>query len=246
MKNKKISIIISTLNTEKYVEKCLKSIQNQNYKNLEIIIIDDYSTDNTWKIVEKIAKKDKRMIIRKNEKLQGLAHNRNIGLELSTGEYIGFIDSDDYIAEDYYEKMVQKLENEKADICICDMNVIYENTGVSTKVPCGGKNKVDFINNGLAASCCNKLFKKEIIKYQFSDGKLNEDLAVIFPALIEAKKIAYEDSVSYNYVQRNNSLQNAKISDKRFDIFYGVDLTLERIKDCQDYKEISETIQVKS
>lgn len=242
-KNNKISIIVSAYNTEKYIEKCILSLLNQKYENIEIIIINDNSKDKTWDVIKNIAKDNNKIVAINNKENHGLSYNRNMGLKKSTGDYIGFIDSDDYISDDYYEKMLNKMLKENADICVCDMNLVYEKNDTSLTVACGGKERIDFINKGLAASCCNKLFKKDIItSYQFSEGKVNEDLAVVLPIVIKSNKVAYENSVAYNYVQRENSIQNSKITDKRFDIFYGVDLTLDRIKDVDNYKEYADSI----
>lgn len=235
----KISIIVSAYNTEKYLEKCINSILNQSYKNIELLIVNDCSTDNTKEIIEKYAKKDERVIFIDNKENKGLSYSRNEALRKSTGNYIGYIDSDDYIDINYYESLLNSLIKTKSDIAICDINLLYENTGKSERVACGNnKNEsIDFINNGLAASVCNKLFKREVIeKYSFSEGKVNEDLAVTLPLLAEYKCV-YNDEAMYNYVQRDNSIQNSKISDKRFDIFYGVDLTIERLNNINAPKE---------
>ena len=247
MKNKeKISIIVAVYNTEKYVEKTLISLLNQTYKNIEIIVIDDKSTDNSNKIIKKIMKQDDRIKLIENEKNSGLSYSRNIGLKNSTGDYIGYIDSDDYISENYYESLINNMLKNKADLGICDMKIVYEfdnNKEVVSHCCDADCTKLGVINSGLAASACNKLFKKELIsKYEFSVGKVNEDLAVVLPAVINAKKISYSDDCFYYYIQRNNSIQNSKFTKKRFDIFYGVDLTLERIKGCKDYKQISDAI----
>lgn len=241
--NKKISIIISAYNTEKYIEKCISSITNQTYKDLEIIVIDDASSDDTLKRLKNI--KDKRLKILINKENSGLSFSRNKGIEESTGDYVSFIDSDDYIPENFYEELMKTMEKEKSDIVVCDINTIYENNGNNIRQICGKKDgdKIDFINKGLAASACNKLFKKDIInKYQFSVGKVNEDLAVILPCIIEANKVSYNENTYYNYIQRGSSLQNSAFSEKRFDIFYGVDLTLERIKNVKDYKKYKDAI----
>lgn len=241
--NKKISIIISAYNTEKYIEKCISSITNQTYKDLEIIVIDDASSDDTLKKLKNI--KDKRLKILSNKENSGLSFSRNKGIKESTGDYVSFIDSDDYIPENFYEELMKTMEKEKSDIVVCDINTIYENNGNNIRQICGKKDgdKIDFINKGLAASACNKLFKKDIInKYQFSVGKVNEDLAVILPCIIEANKVSYNENTYYNYIQRGSSLQNSAFSEKRFDIFYGVDLTLERIKNVKDYKKYKDAI----
>ena len=237
MKNAKISIIIAVYNTEKYIEKCLKSIMNQTYKNIEIIVVNDCSKDKSLEIINKLKKKDDRIVIINNEENKGLSYSRNVAMKTATGDYFGFIDSDDYIPEDYYEKMINLMIKEKTNVCVCDIKLVYENDNTERLIPCGGKDKIDAINNGLAASCCNKLFHRKVIEdISFSEGKVNEDIAVVIPILAKENKISYENSVYYNYVQRNNSIQNSNITDKRFDIFYGVELTIDRIKKCKDYK----------
>ena len=245
MNKEKISIIISAYNTEKYVEKALDSIIAQSYENLEIVVVDDCSKDNTLKILEKYAKKDKRIKLLKNEVNKGLAYSRNRAVKESTGKYLGFIDSDDYIPQNYYEELYKSLISEKADIAVCDFNIVYENKdNMSVLSPaCTGKvNALNIINQGLAAACCNKLIKRENFIYQFEVGKVNEDVAVIIPTLASAKKISYTNKTLYNYVQRENSIQNSSFSNKKFDIFDGVSLALERIKGNKYYSEIKDML----
>ncbi len=242
----KISIIISCYNTSKYLEKCINSLLQQTYSNIELIFIDDGSVDNTYQILKKYAN-DKRVIILKNEKNKGLSYSRNKGVEKSTGEYIGFIDSDDYIEKDYYKNLFNAIKQKNADMAICDMKLIYENENNREQIVYASESekgsKLDFINNGLAASACNKLFKREIItKYSFAEGKLNEDIAVIIPAIVYSKKIAYVKNTFYNYVQRDNSIQNSQFSYKRFDIFDGVKTTLERLPKDNLYEGYKDAI----
>ncbi len=240
----KISIIVCAYNTEKYIEKCIVSILNQSYKNIELLIVNDCSNDDTKKIINKYVKKDSRIIFIDNKDNKGLSYSRNIALKKSSGEYIGYIDSDDYIDENYYESLLNSLKKHNSDIAICDINLVYEKTGVINRVICGRKSneKISFIKTGLGASVCNKLFKREVIeKYSFSEGKVNEDLAVTFPLLAEYKCI-YNDEVLYNYVQREKSIQNSRISVKRFDIIYGVDLTIQRLEKINSPREYIDAI----
>ena len=246
MKKPKLSVIVSVYNTEKYIEKCLDSLLNQTYKNIEIVVINDCSTDNSLKILKKYAKKYDNIKLLENKENKGLSYSRNIGLDNASGDYIGYIDSDDYIDSDYYEKMMKAIIKEKSDIVITDMKIVYENHSNPdhiTKGCNGDVTTLNIIKNGLAASACNKVFKKEIIsKYKFSEGKLNEDLAVILPSIVSANKLSYVEDNYYYYVQRGGSIQNSRFSDKRFDIFYGVELTLKRIKGCKNYNKISQAI----
>lgn len=240
MKKNKISVIVPVYNVEKYLEKCLDSLINQTYDNLEIIVVNDCSTDNSEEIIKKYELKSNKIKYIKNEENRGLSFSRNAGLKVATGSYIGYIDSDDYVPNNYYECLIRSIESAGAEIAVCDINVVYEDSNTSNRCQCGtyDNNKIDFVNNGLAASACNKLFKKTTIEqYMFEEGKINEDIAVIIPLIVKANKVVYCADVFYNYIQRKNSIQNSSISDKRFDIFYGVEQTLERIKGCKNYSE---------
>lgn len=241
----KISVIVPVYNVENYVEKSLQSLFDQTYKNIEIIIVDDCSTDNSKSIIENLIKDRKNIIFFSNKKNSGLSFTRNEALKQATGDYIGYIDSDDYIPKNYYESLMNTILANKADIAVCDIKSVYEKSGQVLRSKCGSSEntKIDFVNNGLAASACNKLFKKSIIsKYKFSEGKVNEDLAVILPILINSKKVSYDENTFYNYVQRENSIQNSHLSEKRFDIFYGVEETLKRIKNNPGYNEYKDAI----
>lgn len=241
MEKDKISIIICTYNTEKYISKCLDSLIEQSYSNLEIIIIDDGSKDQTKKILETYQKKDQRISLHYNKENKGLAYSRNVGLKKSTGDYIGFIDSDDYIDINYYEELHRALKKNQADIAVCDIKSVYEaNNTVLTIEGCKGdpSKTLSYINVGLAASACNKLFKKELFENTtFDVGKVNEDVAVIIPIMVKSKKITYVKDVYYYYIQRENSIQNSEFSEKRFDIFSGVEHTLEKIKEYDTLEE---------
>lgn len=242
--NKKISVIVAVYNTEKYVERCLNSLLNQTYQNLEIIVVEDDSTDNSKEVLKKYSHNDKVKLIY-NKKNSGLSYSRNVGLENATGSYIGYIDSDDYVDLDYYEKLMQSIIDSKAEIAICDIKVVDEDTNTEVISRCCNNDEFtvyNVIDNGLAASACNKLFKKELIsKYKFAEGKVNEDIAVVIPTIVNAKMITYAKTYYY-YVQRGGSIQNSGFSDKRFDIFYGVKTTLERIKDNKDYESLKDAI----
>lgn len=149
--NKKISVIVAVYNTEKYIEKCLRSLLNQTYQNLEIIVVDDGSTDNSKEVLKKYSHNDKIKLIY-NKKNSGLSYSRNVGLENATGDYIGYIDSDDYVDLDYYEKLIQAIIENKADIAICDMKIVDEETNTEVISKCCNSDKFNVynvVNNGL-------------------------------------------------------------------------------------------------
>lgn len=235
--NKKISVIVAVYNTEEYLDRCLESLLNQTYKNMELVIVEDCSTDSSRKLLKKY-KENENIKIFYNKENRGLSYSRNYGLKKSTGDFIGYIDSDDYVEPDYYEKLMSSIKDNKSDIAICDIKLVDEQTNKIQRCKCYANDfdVYSVVNNGFAASACNKLFKrKNIEKYPFAEGKVNEDIAVVIPTVIQAKKISYADTC-YFYVQRGGSIQNSKFSDKRFDIFDGVKTTLERIKNEQDYE----------
>lgn len=235
--NKKISVIVAVYNTEKYLDRCIESLLNQTYKNIELVIVEDCSTDSSRKLLKKY-KGNKNVKVFYNRENRGLSYSRNYGLKKSTGDFIGYIDSDDYVEPDYYEKLMSSIKDNKSDIAICDIKLVDEQTNKIQRCKCYANDfdVYSVVNNGFAASACNKLFKrKNIEKYPFAEGKVNEDIAVVIPTVIQAKKISYADTC-YFYVQRGGSIQNSKFSDKRFDIFDGVKTTLERIKNEQDYE----------
>lgn len=246
-KNKLISVIVPCYNVEKYVENTILCLINQTYKNIEIIVVEDCSTDNTYNILQNIQKQyPDRIKLFKNDKNGGLAYTRNKGLEYVNGEYIGYIDSDDYVDSNYFEELLNAMEKENADLALADIILVDENgnnIGETPKACIGKVNKENVISNGMAASSCNKLFKRELIeKYPFLEGKINEDVSAIIPAIINAKKIAYTNEVKYYYVQRNLSIQNSKFTSRRFDIFDAVKVCLERISGAENYEKYREII----
>ena len=126
-----ISVVVPVYNVEKYIDKCINSIINQTYKNLEIILVDDGSPDNCGNICDEYAKKDNRIIVIHKEN-GGLSDARNTGIEVSKGKYITFIDSDDYISDNYVSFLYNLIIEYKADISIGKHYVLYENGEINT------------------------------------------------------------------------------------------------------------------
>ncbi|HIT10894.1 MAG TPA: glycosyltransferase family 2 protein [Candidatus Onthousia faecigallinarum] len=245
MKQEKISIIVSAYNVEKYIEKCISSLLKQTYTNFEIIVVDDCSQDKTLSLLKKMAREDSRLKILHNRENHGLSYSRNKALKEASGAYYGFVDADDFVPLDFYETLYTALKDQKADMSFCDINVIYEDKGnYQEKVAlCEGKpTALHAINHGLAATCCNKLFKKEVFLYPFEDGKINEDVATILPIVIKAQKLAYTKDTYYNYIQHKGSIQNSSFQEKRFDIFDMVSLALDRVREEKDFSKIKECI----
>ena len=214
--NPLISVIVPVYNVENYLKKCLESITNQTYKNLEIILIDDGSTDNSGKICDEYAGKDNR--IKVVHKINGgLSDARNAGLEIAKGEYIGFVDSDDYIAEDMYEFLYNLAVDNALDVSMCASCNEYEDGRIELPknfetVMLDEKEKIIenlFINKsgGTAISVWSKLFKKTVLQNcKFYSGKTSEDVFFILKWIENTKKFGRSSEVKYYYVQRTQSI----------------------------------------
>lgn len=221
-----ISVIVPIYNVEQYLEKCINSIIKQTYKNLEIILVNDGSPDNCLKICEKSAKEDKRIKVI-NKENGGLSDARNKGLDIMTGKYITFVDSDDYIDSKTIEELYTNLKQNNADISICNLNNVYP-SGKEIKYAFKEKNLVvtginKFYNlyNSYSTPtiiACAKLYKSEVFnQIRYPVGKIHEDEAIIAEILNKVSVVSYFDKALYNYFQRKDSITNT-FSLKRLDI----------------------------
>lgn len=205
-----VSIVVPIYNRHKYLDTCLKSILNQTYQNLEIILVDDGSTDDSLKICERYASEDSRIkIIRNNH--AGVSMARNSGIENASGKYTVFIDSDDTVAKEHCEYAVGVLEKFKADICcmkLMDVNdkaketkaVIYNQVMELSK-----EQAMELlINDGYL---CDKVYKTNLLKrHPFPKGKMFEDTWTLHYVFDEADKIVYSPVTTYFYEVRNDSI----------------------------------------
>lgn len=236
----KLTIIIPCYNMEQYIHKCLDSIFNQTFKNYNIIIIDDSSTDNTFKIIKEYEKHHENILVIENRENRGAGYSRNQALKLVKSDYVTFIDGDDYLDSDYYDNFFKEMIKNNSDIGICDFYIRYEDSKmIDTISTCcdGYLTKYNFIVNGLAASPCNKIFKTSLFKDNlFVEGIINEDIPAVITALIKAKTITYIPNTYYYYVQHKSSVQNSTLSIKKLDIFKSMNILYNRIKNL-DYKE---------
>lgn len=212
-----VSIIIPVYNTEKYLPFCINSVLNQTYKNIEIIIVDDGSTDSSTDICNAFEKKDSR--IRVLHKVNGgLSDARNVGTDNSTGEYIVYLDSDDYISEDYIEKSLEMCLNYSAEISIMQMcyvaestNEILVNQSENELLIFDAKEAIKESLYQKRFSCCapSKMYKREILKnIRFPVGRLSEDLAVSHKILGSATQIVYSSDYGYYYRQHDKSIMH--------------------------------------
>ena len=231
-----ISIIVPVYNVEKYLDRCIKSILSQTFKDFELILIDDGSTDKSGVICDNYKNIDDRIIVIHKEN-GGAASCRNVGLDIAKGKYIGFVDSDDYISENMYYELHKVLIKNNSDISICKFIEVYDNT------------KVNFINSNLVEENYsniqaleelyqkksidfivpwNKLYKSDLIKeFRYPLVRKYEDEFIIHRLLYRCSKVTHINKESYYYYQRENSIMNSKFSIK--DI-YILDYYLDRIR----------------
>lgn len=237
MKKKQISIIVPIYNSERYLKRCLDSIINQSYKDIEIILVNDGSTDDSLFICKSYQKIDNRVKI--IDKLnEGLVRARKTGINVSEGELIAFVDSDDWIDENFIEILMKQLEKNNADI-VCSGAIAEKNYGVEYwygSIAEGvyfGENINELYNNmlstssfynfGILPNVWNKLFKKQILVkiYEHVNDNITygEDAAAVYPALLEAKKVVVIREAYYHYCIREDSMSFDK-GKKLYDSLY--------------------------
>lgn len=227
--NVKVSIIVPVYNAVAYLDRCLESIINQTYRNLEIILVDDGSTDGSEKKCVYYQKKDSRIILL-HSKNGGAARARNLGIANSNGQYISFVDADDYIVSDYIEGMIDIILNYKLDIVVCGYVKFFEG---KSAVSSSEKLKVDHVNivtgekalemmlyrKTFTSSPWAKLIKSSIVKeFLFPDGKLFEDLGTVYKWFASAEQIGYISKKGYYYLQRPGSCQNSEYNPRKWDL----------------------------
>ena len=219
-----ITVIIPVYQVEKYLENCVNSVLQQTYKNLEIILVDDGSIDRCPQICDEFAEKDKRIkVVHKAN--GGLSDARNAGLDICKGKYITFIDSDDYVSQNYVELLYNALISNDADVSIVDSATIQENMLYSTDSVEG--NVETYTQKEVIVKCLNikiqqrawgKLYPAEYFKdLRFPVGKLYEDLAVLFRILLKTKKIVVVRAPAYKYLVRRGSIMHSKFNARQLD-----------------------------
>lgn len=215
MDKKTISIIVPIYKVESYIEKCIDSILNQTFTDFELILVDDGSPDRCPQICDEYAKKDGRIKVLHKEN-GGLSDARNAGIEIATGKYIAFVDSDDYVAPDMYEKLYKLIESNDCDMAICRAVIVKEQEepvyedAESVQVMDGDTANYQMIYKRLfGVNAWNKLYKRELFNnIRFPKGLLYEDMATAYAFIGECNKIVYSPMKKYAYMQRSGSIMN--------------------------------------
>lgn len=238
----KVSVIVPVYNVEKYIRKCLESLANQTLTDIEVIIIDDGSTDNSAEIIKEYTKKYSNMKYYYKEN-GGLSDARNYGMAYATGTYIAFLDSDDYIAVNTYEKMYKRAKKDDSDMVECNFYWVY---GDKEKKDIGVhySGKKEMLEKARVVAW-NKLYKKEILEKAniiFPKGLQYEDVNFFYKLIPYIDTISFEKEPLIYYVQRNTSISNMQ-NEKTGDIFTILDDVIQYYKDkkiYEDYKDVLE------
>ena len=227
-KQKLVSIIIPIYKVEQYLVDCIQSVCNQTYKNIEIILVNDGSPDNCGKICDDYAKKDKRISVIHKEN-GGLSDARNNGINIARGDYITFIDSDDYVETTFIEELYNAIEKNNSDISICNINVVDENGNKIGKL--GFKDNIIVDGKQIVKGICeqknivesivawNKMYSSKILKkYKYPVGKIHEDEFLTYKILYQAESVAIINKYLYNYRKNNQSIVGKKFNQQRLDL----------------------------
>lgn len=246
--NELISVIVPVYNIEKFIGKCIESIIRQTYHNLEIILVDDGSTDESGRICDEYAKTDTRIkVIHKQN--EGLSDARNSGLVICNGKYIGFVDGDDWIANDMYEFLHQTLVEYQADVSVCGHYVEDDKEVYGSECADGSVR----IYNCREAVCAvvedievhsyawDKLYKKELFDgVRYPAGRYVQDIFTTYRVFMKANRIVCNNQPKYYYYQRKNSIQRTRGSKLNWDQFCVYKESAEILR--KDYPELRELL----
>lgn len=247
----KISIIVPIYNVEKYLSQCLNSIINQTLKDIEIICVDDCSNDNSAKILDEYSNKDSRIKVYKNDKNMGQGFSRNLGIKKATGDYIGFIDSDDEIPLDYFEYLYDRATKNNADIASARVLYVSKNGiqngdwlkegeingAILTKL----NDKIDRVYKNCSTGAWKHIYNRNFIinnNIEFLSGYYHEDQFFNVKAFYYANKIVTEEYCSPCYLYKVNenstthkNVKSSKYKKTKFDQFYVIREIINFLKD---------------
>lgn len=226
----KVSVIVPVYNVEHYLVKCLDSLVNQSLQKIEIIVVNDGSKDGSENIIQQYLAKYPYKIKAFTKENGGLSDARNFGINKATGDYIGFVDSDDYVSETMFEEMLNLAEKHDAEMVICNIQKVDEEGNVKqklTQIPNMPEKIVLEANfsvfSDLSYFACNKLFKKELFAHKrFKKGVHFEDIQLIPQLLLECKTIAQTQNCHYQYLERQDSISKTH-NEKGLDILRAVE-----------------------
>lgn len=239
----KVSVIVPIYNVEKYLEKCINSLLSQTLEDIQIILVNDGSKDNSGNIAREYEKNNKNRIIYVEKENGGLSDARNYGLKYATGDFVAFLDSDDYIEKNAYEEMYDKAIEENADYVECDFIWEFPNKiRVDKQYPY--KNKKEMLSF-VRVVAWNKLIKSQLItdnNLEFPKGLRYEDVEFTYKLIPFVNKFAYVDKPFIHYVQREGSIANVQ-NERTAEIFTVLDNVIEFYKKNNIYEEYRDELE---
>jgi len=239
----KVSVIVPIYNVEKYLEKCINSLLSQTLEDIQIILVNDGSKDNSGNIAKEYEKNNKDRVIYVEKENRGLSDARNYGLKYATGDFIAFLDSDDYIEKNAYEEMYNKAIEENADYVECDFIWEFHNKiRVDKQYPY--KNKKEMLSF-VRVVAWNKLIKRQLIidnNLEFPKGLRYEDVEFTYKLIPFINKFAYVDKPFIHYVQREGSIANVQ-NERTAEIFTVLDNVIEFYKKNNIYEKYRDELE---
>lgn len=226
---KKVSVIVPVYNVEQYLEKCLNSLIHQTLEEIEIVVVNDGSTDHSQQIIDKFSAQFPDKIKAYTKENGGLSDARNFGIDRANGEFLGFVDSDDYVTPTMFEQMYFLAQKHDAEMVICNLQKVDEHGKITqklTQIP-HLEEKIDLKNHfsvfsDLSYFACNKLFKKELFATKrFKKGVHFEDIQLIPQLLLNCQTIAQTQEYHYQYLERSDSITKTH-TEKGLDILKAV------------------------
>jgi glycosyltransferase involved in cell wall biosynthesis len=238
--NQLVTIIIPIYNVELYISRCIESVLCQTYENIEIILVDDGSPDNCGRICDEYALKDSRIRVIHKEN-GGLSDARNVALDIATGKYVTFIDSDDFVSVDYVKILYGLINKYNASMSISGFLHYYEGKGmeklcdtstIENYIHAFEAVETMFYQDKFETTAWGKLYKKDLFgdDIRYPKGLLYEDLPITYKLIIRAEKVAYTTQKTYFYVIRNNSIQRSAFNLHKMDILKVADMMLSDIQ----------------
>lgn len=244
----KISVIIPVYKVEEYLKRCVDSVIGQTLRDIEIILVDDGSPDNCPAICDEYAKKDDRVRVI-HKKNGGLSDARNAGIDIATGDFLGFVDSDDYIEADMYEYLYDLVKKENAEISMCEFFHCYqgkepEKNEKITVETVNSETAIYYVLESKKASLtvANKIYRREIFgsDLRFPVGKIQEDAFVIVDVLDRAKRVVISNEQKYYYFHRADSITTVRFNERDFDPIEAFDYDYKRC--CEINREYLEPV----
>lgn len=230
-----ISVIVPIYNVEKYLRRCLDSICNQMYQNLEVVLVDDGSTDLSGKIADEYARRDTRFYVIHKQN-GGLSDARNAGLSYCHGTYIVFVDSDDYVTEDYVMVLYDLLKHNHADISVVSLTHQEEelskiSDSAAAKIYNTKEALQDLLYQRISASANAKMYRAELFSdIRYPKGRLYEDVIATYQIFEKATKVVWCDIKKYWYYVRTDSIVRSAFNVKKMDYVYNCEEVLEEVK----------------